>query len=184
MHETWLSYFFHWLHKKDSNFISSEFLKVRRESKCLSVAPRLQKEGLASRDRSAHLSPSITRSTNWWILKSCRVNTVSKSLGKARGMEDRLDRYVSLYCNMIYLINPPNSTSRLWFFQWSCMDVRVGLWRRLSAKELMLLNCGVGEDSWESSQELDLQGDQPWVIFGRTDAKAETPVLWPPHAKS
>ena len=30
------------------------------------------------------------------------------------------------------------------------MDVRVGLWRRLSAEELMLLNCGVGEDSWES----------------------------------
>ena len=27
------------------------------------------------------------------------------------------------------------------------MDVRVGLWRRLSAEELMLLNCGVGEDS-------------------------------------
>ena len=26
--------------------------------------------------------------------------------------------------------------------------------------------------------------DQPWVFFGRTDAKAETPVLWPPHAKS
>ena len=30
------------------------------------------------------------------------------------------------------------------------MDVRVGLWRRLSAQELMPLNCGVGEDSWES----------------------------------
>ena len=28
------------------------------------------------------------------------------------------------------------------------MDVRVGLWRKLSTKELMLLNCGVGEDSW------------------------------------
>ena len=26
--------------------------------------------------------------------------------------------------------------------------------------------------------------DQPWDIFGRYDAKAETPVLWPPHAKS
>ena len=36
----------------------------------------------------------------------------------------------------------------LWFFQWSCMDVRVGLWRKLSAEELMLLNCGVGENSW------------------------------------
>ena len=32
-------------------------------------------------------------------------------------------------------------------FQWSCMDVRVGLKRKLSAEELMLLNCGVGEDS-------------------------------------
>ena len=30
------------------------------------------------------------------------------------------------------------------------MDVRVRLWRRLSAEEFMLLNCGVGEDSWES----------------------------------
>ena len=36
------------------------------------------------------------------------------------------------------------------------MDVRAGLWRKLSAEELMLLNCGVGEDSWES---LGLQGD-------------------------
>ena len=27
-------------------------------------------------------------------------------------------------------------------------------------------------------------GDQPWDFFGRNDAKAETPVLWPPHAKS
>ena len=26
--------------------------------------------------------------------------------------------------------------------------------------------------------------DQPWMFFGRTDAKAETPVLWPPHVKS
>ena len=41
-------------------------------------------------------------------------------------------------------------------FSVSCMDVRVGLWRKLSTKELMLLNCGVGENSWES---LGLQGD-------------------------
>ena len=52
----------------------------------------------------------------------------------------------------------------------------------------MLLNCGVGEDTCES---LGLQGDptspskgdQSWVFIGRTDAKAETPVIWPPHAK-
>ena len=73
------------------------------------------------------------------------------------------------------------------------MDVRVGLWRRLSAKELMLLNWGVGEDSWESLeisldckeiQPVHSKGDQSWVFFRRTDGKAETPVLWPPHAKS
>ena len=46
--------------------------------------------------------------------------------------------------------------SRLWFFQWSCMDVGVGLWRKLSAEKLILLNCGVREDSWESH---GLQGD-------------------------
>ena len=28
------------------------------------------------------------------------------------------------------------------------------------------------------------KGDQSWVFIGRTDAKAETPILWPPHAKS
>ena len=69
------------------------------------------------------------------------------------------------------------------------MDVRVGLWRRLSAEELMLLNCGVGEDSWESlglqgDPLVHSEGDKPWDFFGRNDAKAETPVLCPPHAKS
>ena len=33
-------------------------------------------------------------------------------------------------------------------------------------------------------QPVHSEGDQPWVLFGRTDAKAETPVLWPPHVKS
>ena len=33
-------------------------------------------------------------------------------------------------------------------FPVACMDVRVGWWRKLSTEELMLLNCGVGEDSW------------------------------------
>ena len=32
-------------------------------------------------------------------------------------------------------------------------------------------------------QSVHSEGDQPWDFFGRTDAKAETPVFWPPHAK-
>ena len=69
------------------------------------------------------------------------------------------------------------------------MDVRDGLLRKLSAKVLMLLNCGVGEDSWESLglkeiQPVHSKGNQSWVLLGRPDAKAETPILWPPHVKS
>ena len=33
-------------------------------------------------------------------------------------------------------------------------------------------------------QPVHSEGDQSWVFIGRTDAEAETPVLWPPHAKS
>ena len=32
-------------------------------------------------------------------------------------------------------------------------------------------------------QPVHFKGDQSWVFFGRTDAKAETPIVWPPHAK-
>ena len=33
-------------------------------------------------------------------------------------------------------------------------------------------------------QPVHPRGDQPWVFFGRNDAKAETPIVWPPHEKS
>ena len=33
-------------------------------------------------------------------------------------------------------------------------------------------------------QPVHSEGDQSWVFIGRTDAKAETPIFWPPHAKS
>jgi len=69
------------------------------------------------------------------------------------------------------------------------MDVRIGLWRKLSTEELMLLNCGSGEDSespldCKEIQPVHPKGDQSWVFIGRTDAEAETPILWPPHVKS
>ena len=46
-------------------------------------------------------------------------------------------------------------------------------WRRLFESPL---NC-------KEIQPVHSEGDQPWDFFGRTDAKAETPVLWPPHAR-
>ena len=61
--------------------------------------------------------------------------------------------------------------------------------RKLSTKELMLLNCGVGEDSWQSlglqgDQTVNPKGNQPWIFTGRTDAEAEAPILWPLDARA
>ena len=69
------------------------------------------------------------------------------------------------------------------------MDVGIGLWRNLSTEELMLSTV-VLEKTLESPlgckeiQPVHSEGDQPWDLFGRNDAKAEAPVLWPPHVKS
>ena len=53
----------------------------------------------------------------------------------------------------------------------------------------MLLNCGVGEDlrvPWTArvSNQSILKEISPGVFIGRTDVEAETPILWPPDAKS
>ena len=52
---------------------------------------------------------------------------------------------------------------------------------------MMLLNCSVGEDSWESlglqGDPTSLKGNQPWMFIGRTNVEAETPILWAPDAK-
>ena len=46
-------------------------------------------------------------------------------------------------------------------------------WRRLESS----LDCN-------EIKPVHPKGDQSWVFIGRTDAEAETPMLWPPHAKS
>ena len=57
--------------------------------------------------------------------------------------------------------------------------------RRIDAFELVVL-----EKTLESPldckeiQPVHPKGDQSWVFIGRNDAKAETPILWPPDAKS
>ena len=49
----------------------------------------------------------------------------------------------------------------------------------------MLLNSGVGEDSldYKENKPVNPKGNQPWISIGRTDAEAETPILWPPDTK-
>ena len=69
------------------------------------------------------------------------------------------------------------------------MDVRVGLWRKLSTDNWCFWTV-VLEKTLESPldckeiQPVHSEGDQHWDFFGGNNAEAETPVLWPPHAKS
>ena len=53
----------------------------------------------------------------------------------------------------------------------------------------MLLNCGVGEDSWEAlglqaGQTSNPKGNQFWIFIGRTDAESEALMFWPPDVKN
>ena len=64
-----------------------------------------------------------------------------------------------------------------------------GTERRKSCKSVKRMGCwpaGPWFMEWNFSllYPVRSKGDHPWVFFGRNDAKAETPVLWPPHANS
>ena len=56
--------------------------------------------------------------------------------------------------------------------------------RRIDAFELWCWRRLLNPLDCKEIQPVHSKGDQPWDFFGRNDVKAETPVLWPPHAKS
>ena len=59
--------------------------------------------------------------------------------------------------------------------------------KKAEHRRIDALNYGVGEDSRESlalqGDQNNLKGNQSWIFIGRTDAKAETPILWPRDVK-
>ena len=66
------------------------------------------------------------------------------------------------------------------------MHVSVGPYRR---SNLILSNCGAGEDSLspldcKEIKSVNPEGNQTWIFIGRTETEAETPILWPPDAKT
>ena len=68
--------------------------------------------------------------------------------------------------------------------------MRVGLYKESWAPKNWCFWIMVLEKTLESPldckeiQPVHPKGDQSWVFIGRTDVEAETPILWPPHAKS
>ena len=74
---------------------------------------------------------------------------------------------------------------KLWLFQQSCMDVRVGHKGSWGSKNWCFWTV-VLEKTLESPldckeiQPVNPKGNQSWIFIGRIDAEAETPILWPP----
>ena len=69
------------------------------------------------------------------------------------------------------------------------MDVRVGLWRKLSPENwcfgtVVLEKTLEGPLDGKEVQTVHPKGDQSWIFIERTDAKAEPPILWPPDVKN
>ena len=56
--------------------------------------------------------------------------------------------------------------------------------QRIDAFELWCWRRFLSPLDCKKIQPVHPKGDQSWVFIGRTDAEAETPILWPPHAKS
>ena len=74
------------------------------------------------------------------------------------------------------------SSSHVWMWELDCEEGRAPknwcLWTVVLEKTVEgPLNC-------KEIQPVHSEGDQPWDFFGRSDAKAEAPVLWTPHVKS
>ena len=56
--------------------------------------------------------------------------------------------------------------------------------QRIDAFELWCWRALESPLDCKEMQPVHSEGDQPWVFFGRNDAKAKTPILWPPYGKN
>ena len=130
--------------------LKSLLIKVKEESEKVDLKLNIQKTKIMA--SSPITSWQIDGETVAdFILGGSKITTVGDCSGEIK-RHLLLERKVMTNLDSIFesrdITFPQRSvSSRLWFFQWSCMDVKVGLERKLSAEESMLLNCGVGEDS-------------------------------------
>ena len=114
--------------------------------------------------------------------------TNSQSLPQTMAIESVMPSNHLILCHPLLL--PPSicpsirvfSSDQVWMWELDCQESWVPknwcFWPVVLEKPLECpLDC-------KNIQPVHFKGDQSWVFFGRTDAIAETPILWPPHAKS
>ena len=79
---------------------------------------------------------------------------------------------------------PWHGSSYLWDL--ASLTFSFFIWKREMRKSSNLPHWAAEGRKWGQGDKMipKFKGDQPWVFFGRNDAKAEAPVLWLPHVKS
>ena len=137
--------------------LKSLLKKVKEESEKVGLKLNIQKTKIVASSLINHFMGNrwgISGNSGWLYLGGSKITAdcdcshkIKRSLLLGRKVMTNLD---SILKGRDIILPTKICLVKLWFFQWSCIDVRVGLWRKLRAKELMLLNCGVGEDFWES----------------------------------
>ena len=125
-----------------------------------------------------------------WTPKSLQMVTAAMKLKDAYSLEEKLWPRQHIKKQRHYFADKGPfsqdygfSCSHVWM--WECTIKRAEHFQRIDAVELWCwrktlespLDC-------KEIQPVQPKGDQSWVFIGRTAAEAETPVLWPPDAKS
>ena len=119
-----------------------------------------------------------------WTPKSMQMVIAAMKLKDACSLEESYDQSRQHIKKQRHYFANKGPSSQGYGFSSS----HVWMWV-LEAKELMLLNCGVGENSRDPLNSKEIQrahpkGNQSWIFIGRTDVEAETPIFWLPDAKS
>ena len=125
-----------------------------------------------------------------WAPKSLHIKTAAMKLKDAYSLEEKLWPTQTAYWKLRYYFankGPPiqsygfsSSQVQMWELDYkeSWVPRNWCFWTTVSEKTLESpLDC-------KEIQPVHSKGDQSWICTGRTDAKAETPIFWPPEAKN
>ena len=89
---------------------------------------------------------------------------------------------IIIFSNYIVVNTLFFSSSHVWM--WELDHKESWAWKNLCFWTVVLEKTLESPLDCKEIQPIHPKGDQSWVFIGRTDAEAETPILWPPHAKS
>ena len=124
-----------------------------------------------------------------WAPKSLQMVTAAMKLKDACSLEEKLRQIRQHIKKQRHYFANKGPSGQIYGFSSSHVWMWELVLRKLSAKELMLWTV-VLEKTLKSPldckkiQPVHPKGNQYWMFIGRTDVEAETPILWPPDAKS